>query len=119
MGTHEFVDFCQRVNAEPMYCVNFLGDGEKRYQTMPEGNRTGDAREAADWVSYTNDPDHVEIKANGQFDVVWKTPGLVPGAAWSPILDDSKNLKADWTKPVNCGNFDTVANKCIGKTAAK
>jgi len=60
-----------------------------------------------------------EIEANGQFDVVWKTPGLVPGAAWSPILDDSKNLKADWTKPVNCGNFDTVANKCIGKTAAK
>ncbi|TAJ28492.1 MAG: urea ABC transporter substrate-binding protein, partial [Reyranella sp.] len=57
-----------------------------------------------------------EIEANGQFDVVWKTPGLVPGAAWSPILDDSKNLKADWTKPVNCGNFDTVANKCIGST---
>src|ERR1700726_1164816 len=50
-----------------------------------------------------------EIEANGQFDVVWKTPGLVPGAAWSPILDDSKNLKAGWTKPVNCGNFDTVA----------
>src|SRR6202158_4590498 len=47
-----------------------------------------------------------EIEGNGQFDVVWKTPGLVPGAAWSPILDDSKNLKADWTKPVNCGNFD-------------
>ena len=60
-----------------------------------------------------------EIEANGQFDVVWKTPDLVPGAAWSPIHDDSKNLKADWTKPVNCGNFDTVANKCIGKTAAK
>ena len=58
-----------------------------------------------------------EIEDNGQFDVVWKTPGLVPGAAWSPILDDSKNLKADWTKPVNCGNFDTVANKCIGKAA--
>ncbi|MFI5000697.1 MAG: urea ABC transporter substrate-binding protein [Reyranellales bacterium] len=56
-----------------------------------------------------------EIEANGQFDVVWKTPGLVPGAAWSPILDDSKNLVADWTKPMNCGNFDTVAKKCIGK----
>jgi len=58
-----------------------------------------------------------EIQDNGQFDVVWKTPGLVAGEAWSPILDDSKNLKADWTKPVNCGNFDTVANKCIGKAA--
>src|ERR1043166_86354 len=66
VGTHEFVDFCRRVNAEPMYCVNFLGDGEKRYATTPEGNRTGDAREAADWVSYTNDPDNAERKANGQ-----------------------------------------------------
>lgn len=65
VGTHEFVDFCRRVGSEPMYCVNFLGDGEKRYATTPEGNRTGDAREAADWVSYTNDPDHAERKANG------------------------------------------------------
>jgi alpha-L-arabinofuranosidase len=64
-GTHEFVDFCRRVNSEPMYCVNFLGDGEKRYATAREGNRTGDAKEAADWVSYTNDPDHAERKANG------------------------------------------------------
>lgn len=65
VGTHEFVDLCRRVYAEPMYCVNFRGDGEKRYATTPEGDRTGDAREAADWVSYTNDPDHPERKANG------------------------------------------------------
>lgn len=65
VGTHEFVDFCRRVNAEPMYCVNFLGDGEKRYATAREGNRAGDAREAADWVSYANDPGHAERKANG------------------------------------------------------
>ncbi len=65
VGTHEFVDYCRRVNTEPMYCVNFLGDGEKRYQTTPQGNRTGDAREAADWVSYANDPDHAERKRNG------------------------------------------------------
>lgn len=64
-GTHEFVDFCRRVGAEPMYCVNFLGDGDKRYFNTREGNRTGDAREAADWVSYSNDPDHAERKANG------------------------------------------------------
>ena len=55
-----------------------------------------------------------EIEANGQFDVVWKTPGLVPGAAWSPILDDSKNLVADWSPALNCGNYDNVAKKCIG-----
>ena len=55
-----------------------------------------------------------EIEANGQFDVVWKTKDLVPGVAWSPILDDSKNLVADWTPPMMCGNYDTVAKKCIG-----
>jgi alpha-N-arabinofuranosidase len=65
-GTHEFVDFCRRVGAEPMYCVNFLGDGDKRYANAREGNRTGDAREAADWVSYANDPGHAERKANGE-----------------------------------------------------
>jgi alpha-L-arabinofuranosidase len=64
-GTHEFVDFCRRVGAEPMYCVNFLGDGDKRFATTREGNRTGDSREAADWVSYANDPEHPERKANG------------------------------------------------------
>src|SRR5437763_11533295 len=57
VGTHEFVDFCRRVNAEPLYCVNFLSDGEQRYRNTKEGDRTGDAREAADWVSYANDPD--------------------------------------------------------------
>ena len=65
VGTHEFVDFCRRVGAEPFYCVNFMSDGEKRFRSMPEGNRTGDAREAADWVSYANDPDNKERKQNG------------------------------------------------------
>ena len=65
VGTHEFVDLCRRVGAEPFYCVNFASDGEKRFLTMPEGNRTGDAREAADWVSYANDPDSKERKRHG------------------------------------------------------
>jgi alpha-N-arabinofuranosidase len=65
VGTHEFVDFCRRVGAEPLYCVNFLSDGEKRYRTMREGDRTGDAEEAADWVSYCNDPDNRERRGNG------------------------------------------------------
>ena len=29
VGTREFVDFCRRTGAEPLYCVNFLSDGEK------------------------------------------------------------------------------------------
>jgi alpha-L-arabinofuranosidase len=64
-GTHELVDFCRRVGAAPLYCVNFESDGEHRYARMPEGDRSGDAREAADWVSYCNDPDHPQRRANG------------------------------------------------------
>lgn len=65
VGTHEFVDFCRRVGSEPLYCVNFLSDGEKRYASTREGNRTADAQEAADWVSYANDPENRERLANG------------------------------------------------------
>jgi urea transport system substrate-binding protein len=52
-----------------------------------------------------------EIKGDGQFDVVWKTEGLVPGDAWSKELDGSKDLVADWVK-LKCGNFNSKTNKC-------
>jgi alpha-L-arabinofuranosidase len=65
VGTHEFVDFCRRTGAEPLYCVNFLSDGDRRYWNTPQGNRAGDAHEAADWVSYANDPDNRERRNNG------------------------------------------------------
>jgi urea transport system substrate-binding protein len=54
-----------------------------------------------------------EIKADGQFDVVWKTDGLVPGAAWSPYLEGSKDLIADW-KELKCGNYNKITKKCGG-----
>ena len=54
-----------------------------------------------------------EIRADGQFDVVWKTKGLVPGDAWSPYLPGSKDLIADWVK-LKCGNYNTVTKKCGG-----
>ncbi len=54
-----------------------------------------------------------EIKADGQFDIVWKTSGLVPGDAWSDFLPESKPLEADWVK-LNCGNYNTVTKKCGG-----
>ena len=66
VGTHEFVDFCRQVGAEPFYCVNFRSDGEKRFLSTPrEGNRSADAAEAADWVSYACDPDNKERRRNG------------------------------------------------------
>ena len=54
-----------------------------------------------------------EIKADGQFDIVWKTSGLVPGDAWSDFLPESKPLEADWVK-LNCGNYNTDTKKCGG-----
>src|SRR4030088_485417 len=55
-----------------------------------------------------------EIKANGQFDVVWKTPGLVAGDAWSKELEGSRDLIGDWVGK-KCGNYNTKTNKCGGQ----
>jgi alpha-N-arabinofuranosidase len=65
VGTHEFVSFCREVRAEPFYCVNFQADGIEWFRRTPEGDRAGTAVEAADWVSYANDPDNRERKAHG------------------------------------------------------
>jgi urea transport system substrate-binding protein len=54
-----------------------------------------------------------EVRADGQFDVVWKTPGLVPGDAWSKELDGSKDLVGDWVAK-KCGNYNVKTNKCGG-----
>jgi urea transport system substrate-binding protein len=55
-----------------------------------------------------------EIKSDGQFDVVWKTPGLVAGDAWSKELDGSKDLIGDWVDK-KCGNYNVKTNKCGGQ----
>jgi urea transport system substrate-binding protein len=55
-----------------------------------------------------------EIKGDGQFDVVWKTEGLVPGDAWSKELDGSKDLIADWVT-LKCGNYNSKTKKCGGQ----
>lgn len=54
-----------------------------------------------------------EVRADGQFDVVWKTPGLVPGDAWSKELEGSKDLIGDWVTK-KCGNYNVKTNKCGG-----
>ena len=55
-----------------------------------------------------------EIQDDGQFNVVWQTPKEVPGMAWSPYVAETKNLIGDWTKPINCGNYDTAKKACLG-----
>ncbi len=52
-----------------------------------------------------------EIKADGQFDVVWETEDLVPGDAWTDFLPGSKELEADWVD-LKCGNYNTETKKC-------
>ena len=57
-----------------------------------------------------------EIQADGQFDVVWKTKGLVEGDAWSDFLPGSKDIIADWADPkIKCGNYNTVTKTCSGQ----
>ena len=55
-----------------------------------------------------------EIRADGQFDVVWKTAGTVPGDAWSDFLPVSKDTEADWVK-LKCGNYNTKTKTCSGQ----
>ncbi len=49
-----------------------------------------------------------EIKADGQFQIVWKTEGPIRAQAWSPYIPDSAKKVADWTYPWACGNCETA-----------
>ncbi len=55
-----------------------------------------------------------EIQEDGQFEVVWKTEGTVPGDAWSDFLPGSKDVISDWVK-LKCGNYNTKKKKCSGQ----
>lgn len=67
VGTHEIMDFCERIGAKPILGVNFESDGETYFKNTVHGeNRIGSVEEAADWVSYCNDPVHREREANGR-----------------------------------------------------
>ena len=56
VGTHEFVDFCERVGSEPLMVVNMESEGLKAWQ-YPKNDtvRLGTDKEAAEWVAYCND----------------------------------------------------------------
>jgi urea transport system substrate-binding protein len=56
-----------------------------------------------------------EIQDDGQFVTVWQTNKVVDGDAWSDFLPESKPIIADWTAPINCGNFNTKTKKCSGQ----
>ncbi len=56
-----------------------------------------------------------EIQDDGQFEIVYSTPGLVVGDAWSDYLPGSRDLIADWRKPLSCGNYNVKTGKCSGQ----
>ncbi len=66
VGTVEFVDFCRKVGAAPLMCVNFESDGRKRWMEDPFGrSRTAGPDEAASWVAYCNDPNNEDRARHG------------------------------------------------------
>ena len=66
VGTHEFVGLCRRVGADPLMVVNFESDGRKHWAVSPKGDiRSGDAKEAAEWVDYCNNPSNALRQQHG------------------------------------------------------
>jgi urea transport system substrate-binding protein len=59
-----------------------------------------------------------EVKADGQFSVVWKTDGPVRAMPWSPFVPESKNKIADWQFPFVCGNCTEPKFKLAGASVA-
>ncbi len=57
-----------------------------------------------------------EILDDGQFQVVWETPDLVVGDAWSDYLEGSMDVTADWMPPLSCGNYNVKTGQCSGQT---
>jgi urea transport system substrate-binding protein len=53
-----------------------------------------------------------EIQADGMFNIVSQTPGLVVAQEWSPYVADTKDLIGDWRPPMSCGAFNVVTGKC-------
>src|SRR5277367_5431090 len=53
-----------------------------------------------------------EIQADGMFNIVSQTPGLVVAAEWSPYVADTKDLIGDWRQPLHCGAYNVKTHTC-------
>ncbi|MBI1205015.1 MAG: urea ABC transporter substrate-binding protein [Rhodopseudomonas sp.] len=124
---HEFTKKPKRTTNDPME-AHYIGfnmwvkavekakstDPDKVIAALPgikQANLTGGISEMLPNHYITKPVLIGEVRADGQFDVVWKTKGLVKGDAWSNYLPGSKDLVADWVK-LKCGNYNTVTKKC-------
>ncbi|MFY9975091.1 MAG: urea ABC transporter substrate-binding protein [Chromatiaceae bacterium] len=130
---HEFTNNPKRVTNDPME-AHYLGFNlwvqavEKAGTTDPD--KVGAAIIGLETPNLTGGtakmlPNHHitkpvligEIQDDGQFAVVWETEGTVPGDAWSDYLEGSKDLEADWTPPISCGNYNVKTKTCLGSQA--
>lgn len=67
VGTHEIIDFCRKVNAEPLLVVNMESEGLDFWaHPKNDGIRMGTDEEAAEWVDYCNNPNNALRIANGE-----------------------------------------------------
>jgi urea transport system substrate-binding protein len=128
---HKFIGNNKRVTNDPME-AHYIGfhmwvkavekagttDPDKVIAALPGikvPNLTGGMAEMLP-NHYITKPVYIgEIRADGQFDVVWKTKKLVPGDAWSNYLPGSKDYISNWVT-LHCGHYNTVTKKCSGSS---
>jgi len=53
-----------------------------------------------------------QIRDDGQFNVIWRSAGAIPGDPWSDYLPESENIITDWRPPIACGHYDTKTRTC-------
>ncbi len=128
---HEFIKNPKRVTNDPME-AHYIGFNMWVKAVQKAGTTDTDAVAKAmigiefpnltGGVAKMNKAHHLskpvligEIQDDGQFQTVWQTKGLVDGDAWSDFLPESKVIIADWTPPINCGNYNTKTKKCSGQ----
>lgn len=54
-----------------------------------------------------------KIGTDGQFSIVWRSVGQIPGDAYSDYLPKSQHFIADWRSPINCGRYDQSTLQCV------
>jgi alpha-N-arabinofuranosidase len=76
VGTHEYIEYCRLIGADPLIAVNFESDGRPHWATFAGRSRSGSPSEAAAWVDYCNNPANRLRRRNGAarpFDVrLWQ-----------------------------------------------
>src|SRR5260221_1524865 len=127
---HTFIKNPKRTTNDPME-AHYIGfnlwvkavekagttDVEKVLVALPgreTPNRPGASAQLVRHHTYTKPVYIGEVKADGQFNTVWKSAGTVPGDAWSDYLPGSKDIEADWVT-LNCGNYNKTTKKCSGQ----